>query len=112
MKRIFFVFILLVLVPFFARAEDVVTTLKNLRIVISEVSLHKDYEELFNGLKRIVGVSNLFTTSESKDRIIVTGRFIGEVNVLVNDVAALVMDRYKFDKKERKEVIEISLKKL
>lgn len=112
MKRIFFVFTLLILVPFFARAEDVAATSKNLRIVISGISLHKDYEDLVGGLKRIVGVSNLFVASESKDRIVMTGRFVGEVNLLANDTQALVMDRYKFDKKERKDVIEISLKKL
>ncbi len=112
MRKIFFVFTLLVLVPFLARAEDVATTSKNLRIVIGGVSLHKDYEELFNGLKRIVGVSELFVASESKDRIVMTGRFVGEVNMLVNDASALVLDRYKFDKKERKDLIEISLKKL
>lgn len=111
MKRMFFVFTLLLLVPFFARAEDIGTS-KNLKIVISGVVQHKDYEELVGGLKRIVGISDLFVASESKDHIVMTGRFVGEANILVNDAQALVMDRYKFDKKERKDLIEISFKKL
>lgn len=111
MKRIFFILSLVAFGLGAAWAQDAPQA-KNLKIVISGVYQHKDYEELVGGLKRIVGVSDIFVDTEAKGLLVLTGRFAGEINMLVNDAQALVMDRYKFDKKERKEVIEISLKKI
>jgi hypothetical protein len=114
MRRIFFVLFFAAACLGLAQAQETQQTqqTKNLKIVISGITLHKDYEDLVNGLKRIVGVSDIFTASESRGRIVLTGRFVGETGMLVNDAQALVMDRYKFDKKERKDVIELSLTKL
>ncbi len=111
MKRIFFVLLFLVAIFGATHAQETPQT-KNLKVVISGVLQHKEYEELVGGLKRIVGVSDIFVDTESRGTIVLTGRFAGEINMLANDTQALVMDRYKFDKKERKEVIEISLKKI
>lgn len=111
MRVIIFIFALSLLVPSFAKAQEAAQA-KNLKIVISGVLQHKDYEELAGGLKRIIGISDLFVSTEARGRIVLAGRFAGETAMLANDTQALVMDRYKFDKKERKDFIEITLTKL
>lgn len=113
MKKLLILISFLVLVPIstFAQEQSPPQT-KNLKITMIGIVQHKEFEELMNGIKRIVGISNLVVISESKGRLSLAARFMGDPDILSNDMQALVMDRYKFDKKDRKETIEISLKKL
>ncbi|MBI2092067.1 MAG: hypothetical protein HYY43_02385 [Deltaproteobacteria bacterium] len=93
-----------------AYAEEIQS--KQIKITIAGVKIYHEYKELLDGIKKIDGVIDLVPSKIKEGEITLSGNLASDPAVFVNDVKALAMDRFDFNKKENDKLLEIGLKKL
>ncbi len=71
-----------------------------------------EFSALTNSVKRIQGVYELVPAKLARGAQSLDGRFTGDPEMLINDLAAATMDRYKLEKKQSKTHIDFRLSKM
>lgn len=93
-----------------ALAEEAGT--KMLKIKITGIQQYQDYTEILDGIRKMDGVTNLIASKISKGSAELRGLLVLDPIPFINDLQAFTMDRYKFEKKDTGDSLEITLKKL
>ena len=83
-----------------------------LKITLDNMQTYGDYKDVADGLSKISGVTNLIPYKIASGKAVFDAKYTGESSSLFNDVQAFATDRYKFEKKESKTSIEVTLRKL
>lgn len=106
------VFLLLFVIGITATAEEGTSQTTNISLRLLDIKSYSDYQEIFGTIEKMAGVNDLVESGAQSGSILLTGKFLGDPNMFVNDVLAFTIDRYKADKKISADSVEITLKKL
>jgi hypothetical protein len=110
-NRIYFALILAVFSTV-ARAYAEEIPSKQIKITITGIKIYHEYKGLHDGIKNIAGVVDLIPSKIKEGEITLNGNLTSDPVVFINDIKALTMDRFDFNKKENDKLLEIELKKL
>lgn len=108
-----FTFTFLLSAPAFGESVVVQTGVPlELKVTLLNMQTQTDYKDVQNGVSKISGVTGLLPYKISSGEAVFTGKFTGDAEMFMNDVQAFATDKYKVDKKESKNTLSITLKKL
>lgn len=85
---------------------------QKITITVSGLKTHLEYRTVTDELKKIGGLTEIIPARLSNNSSTLSGNFAGDEEVLINDLKAFAMDRFKFDKKGSGPNLKIFLEKL
>lgn len=114
-KSVSALILLIILTAFYtqtSRAEIVSGGAQKVRIIVLGLDSHDDYDYVFDGIRRINGVSDLTLARISSGFVVFTGFISTDVDIFTDDIQGFAAERFSFNKKSSGDTLELTLKKL